>query len=36
VDLDPDLVKQCKENAKKAGVDDKVEFRVGDVLKIDD
>lgn len=36
VDIDPKLVKECKENAKKAGVDDKVEFRVGDVLKIDD
>jgi len=27
VDIDPDLVKLCKENAKKAGVGDKTEFR---------
>jgi SAM-dependent methyltransferase len=36
VDLDPALVKQCKVEAKAAGVDDKVQFRVGDVLKVDD
>ncbi len=36
IDLDPELVKECKENAKKAKVEDKVEFREGDVLKIDD
>jgi uncharacterized protein (TIGR03000 family) len=36
VDIDPDLVKQCKEAAKKAGVADRVEFRVGDVLKVED
>jgi SAM-dependent methyltransferase len=36
VDLDPDLVAKCKESAKEAGVSDKVEFRVGDVLKVDD
>ncbi len=36
VDIDPKLVKECKENAVKAGVADKVEFRKGDVLKIDD
>jgi SAM-dependent methyltransferase len=36
VDLDPDRVKDSKENAKKAKVEDKVEFRVGDVLKVSD
>jgi precorrin-6B methylase 2 len=36
VDLDPALVKQCKIEAKAAGVEDKVQFRVGDVLKVDD
>jgi hypothetical protein len=36
VDIDPKLVKECKENAVKAGVADRVEFRKGDVLKIDD
>jgi SAM-dependent methyltransferase len=36
IDLDPEMVKQCKENAKEHGVADKVEFRVGDVLKVDD
>ncbi len=36
VDIDPKLVAECKDNAKKAGVDDKVTFRQGDVLKIDD
>lgn len=36
VDLDPVRIKESKEAADKAGVNDKVEFRVGDVLKIDD
>src|SRR5262249_44833716 len=36
VDINPSLVKESKENAKKAGVEDKVEFRVQDVLKIKD
>jgi uncharacterized protein (TIGR03000 family) len=36
VDLDPDLVKKSKEEAAKAGVDKLVEFRVGDVLKVED
>jgi uncharacterized protein (TIGR03000 family) len=36
VDLDPQRIKESKENAQKAGVEDKVDFRVGDVLKIDD
>ena len=36
IDLDPDLVKESKENAKRAGVEKKVEFRKGDVLDIKD
>jgi uncharacterized protein (TIGR03000 family) len=36
VDLDPQRVIESKANAKKAGVEDKVEFRQGNVLKIDD
>jgi SAM-dependent methyltransferase len=36
IDLDPDLVKKCEAAAKEAGVDKKVKFRVGDVLKVDD
>ncbi len=36
IDLDPEMIKQCKENAKKYGVADKVDFRVGDVLKVED
>jgi uncharacterized protein (TIGR03000 family) len=36
IDLDPELVKQCRANAKKAKVETKVTFREGDVLKIDD
>jgi uncharacterized protein (TIGR03000 family) len=36
VDLDPDLVKKCKAAAKDAGVEKQVEFRVGDVLKVED
>jgi uncharacterized protein (TIGR03000 family) len=36
IDLDPELVKECKANAKKAKVEDKVSFREGDVLKIED
>jgi len=36
IDLDPELVEQCKQNAKEAGVGNKVEFRKGDVLKVDD
>jgi len=35
LDLDPDRVAQSQENAKKAGVADKVEFKQGDVLKLD-
>jgi cyclopropane fatty-acyl-phospholipid synthase-like methyltransferase len=36
VDLDPDRVADSKAAAKKAGVADKLEFRQGDVLKVDD
>jgi SAM-dependent methyltransferase len=36
VEINPKLVEECKDNAKKAGVDKKVEFRQGDVLKIGD
>jgi uncharacterized protein (TIGR03000 family) len=36
VDLDPEKIKESKENAKKAGVEEKVEFRMGDVLKVKD
>ena len=36
IDLDPKLVKECKAAAKAADVEDKVEFRVGDVLKVKD
>ncbi|HYV37010.1 MAG TPA: class I SAM-dependent methyltransferase, partial [Gemmataceae bacterium] len=36
VDLNPELVKGCQESAKAQGVSDKVTFRVGDVLKVED
>jgi predicted RNA methylase len=36
IDLDPERIKESKENADLQQVDDKVEFRVGDVLKIKD
>ncbi|WP_020471329.1 methyltransferase domain-containing protein [Zavarzinella formosa] len=36
VDIDPTRIKESKENAKTAGVESKVEFREGDVLKIED
>ncbi len=36
IDLDPERVSDSKETAKKYGVDDKVEFRQGDVLKVKD
>src|SRR5260370_33711200 len=36
IDLMPDRVKESKENAKKNKVEGKVEFRQGNVLKIDD
>jgi uncharacterized protein (TIGR03000 family) len=36
VDIDPQRVKESKQSAKAAKVEDKVEFREGDVLKITD
>jgi uncharacterized protein (TIGR03000 family) len=36
IDLDPERIKDSKENAKKEGVQGKVEFREGDVLKVED
>jgi uncharacterized protein (TIGR03000 family) len=36
IDLDPQRIRESKANAKKAGVEDKVEFREGDALKIKD
>jgi cyclopropane fatty-acyl-phospholipid synthase-like methyltransferase len=36
IDIDPQRVAESKANAKQAGVEDKVEFREGDVLKIPD
>ncbi len=36
VDIDPERIKESKENVAKAGVQDRVEIRQGDVLKIDD
>src|SRR5262245_47694131 len=36
VDLDPNRVKDSKEAAKKSGVEDRLEFREGDVLNISD
>jgi len=36
VDLDPERIKECKANAKAAGVEDRVEFRKEDVLKLKD
>ncbi len=36
IDLDPERIKESKENAKNYKVDDRVTFRVGDVLDIKD
>jgi uncharacterized protein (TIGR03000 family) len=36
IDLDPERVKESRENAKLYGVEKKVEFRVGDVLDVKD
>jgi uncharacterized protein (TIGR03000 family) len=36
VDLDPERIKEAKAKAKEAGVEDKVEFRQEDVLKLKD
>ena len=35
IDLDPQRVKEAQDNAKKAGVDNRTEFREGDVLKLE-
>jgi uncharacterized protein (TIGR03000 family) len=36
IDIDPQKIKEAKSNAKRKGVEDKVEFREQDVLKIPD
>jgi uncharacterized protein (TIGR03000 family) len=36
IDIDPKRIKESVENAKKAKVEDKIEFREGDVLKLKD
>jgi uncharacterized protein (TIGR03000 family) len=36
VDLDPKRIKESKDNAKAAKVEDRVEFRMGDVMKLED
>jgi uncharacterized protein (TIGR03000 family) len=36
VDIDPERIKESKQNANIQGVEDKVQFRVGDVLKVQD
>jgi uncharacterized protein (TIGR03000 family) len=36
IELDPKMVKESKENVKKAGLEDKIEIRQGDVLKVKD
>jgi uncharacterized protein (TIGR03000 family) len=36
IDLDPKRLKEARANAQRAGVEDKVEFRQGDVLKVKD
>ena len=36
VDIDPERIKEAKQNAKTAKVEDKVEFREGDILKLKD
>jgi uncharacterized protein (TIGR03000 family) len=37
IDIDPDRIEECHENAKKEGVEKLVEFRLGDIFKnIDD
>jgi uncharacterized protein (TIGR03000 family) len=36
VDLDPQRIKESKANAKEGGVADKIDFRLGDVMKIPD
>src|SRR5579875_540363 len=36
IDLDPQRIREAKAKAKEAGVEDKVEFRQGNVLEVDD
>ena len=36
VDIDPERIRDSRANARRAGVEDRVEFRQGDVLKIKD
>lgn len=35
VDIDPELIKQARENANNAGVSDRVEFREGNLFEMD-
>ena len=35
IDIDPERIAEAKENAKKAGVTDRAQFRVGDLFKTD-
>ena len=35
IDIDPERIDDARANAKKAGVDDRVQFRVGDLFKSD-
>lgn len=35
IDIDPERIAEAKENAKKAGVSDRAQFRVGDLFKTD-
>jgi tRNA A58 N-methylase Trm61 len=36
IDIEADLVKKCQKTAKDLGLSDKLQFRVGDVLKVED
>src|SRR5205823_13288250 len=36
LDIDPQRIKEAKQKAKDAKVEDKVEFREGDILKLND
>lgn len=36
IDIDPDLIEKCRENAQRAGVANKIEFRVQDALQLKD
>jgi len=35
IDIDPERIREARENARKAGVQDRVEFRQGDLFKAD-